>query len=241
MLEERLTLQDDIANLSELLCRLRAADVRRRVFGSDQHGYRLGPALSEAELVSFESSQRVTLPEDYRCFLGTVGNGGAGPFYGLAPLGSFGRDLSKPFPLTQATDQLTEEERERLGDRDDYGGVLEFCHQGCDIFSFLVVNGATFGTIWDGLDDFYPTGLSFAAWYRSWLERALLALENEHLVSRLRVGMSKTDVFSEVGGVWRERQALGRPVRYFEAPSIPAQLELDERDVVIKVSPWLFI
>ena len=88
---------------------------------------------------------------------------------------------------------------------------------------------------------FYPTGLSFAAWYRSWLERALCTLENEPLVSRLRVGMSKTDVLAEVSGDWRERQALGRSVRYFEASNIPAQLELDERDIVIKVSPWLFI
>jgi hypothetical protein len=227
--------QDDIANLSELLRRLRAADVQRRVFGSDRHGYRLGPALSEAELVSFESAQRVILPEDYRCFLATVGNGGAGPFYGLELLGAFGRDLSKPFPPTQATDQELEH------DQDDYGGVLEFCHQGCGIYSYLVVNGPTFGTIWDGREDFHPTGLFFAVWYRSWLERALLTLENERLVSRLREGMSKTDVLGEVGGNWQERQALGRPVRYLEAADIPVQLELDERDVVIKVSPWSFI
>jgi len=48
------------------------------------------------ELVAFESSNGMQLPEDYRLFLATVGNGGAGPFYGLEPLGSFGRDLSKP-------------------------------------------------------------------------------------------------------------------------------------------------
>jgi hypothetical protein len=50
---------------------------------------------------------------------------------------------------------------------------------------------------------------------------------------RLRVGMSRADVLAEVGGDWQARPALGRPVRYFE-PDIPAQLELDERDVVIK-------
>ena len=236
-----MTAQDDIAHLSELLSRLRAADVQRRVFGSDRHGYRLGPVLSEAELASFESAQHVTLPEDYRCFLGTVGNGGAGPFYGLKSLNSFGRDLSKPFPMTQATDQLTEKEKASEHDPDGCGGVLEFCHQGCGIYSYLVVNGPTFGTIWDGGEDFYPTGLFFAVWYRTWLERALLALENERLVPHLRVGMSKTDVLADVGGDWQERQALGRPVRYFEAADIPVQLELDERDVVIKVSPWLFI
>jgi hypothetical protein len=70
------------------------------------------------------------------------------------------------------------------------------------------------------------------------LERALRALENERLVSHLRVGMSRTDVLAEVGGDWQERQALGRPVRYYEAADIPVQLELDEQDVVVKVSPW---
>src|SRR5262245_8500573 len=86
----------DVDDLADLLRRLRAADVRRRVFGSDQHGYRLGPASSDVELVAFESAHGVKLPEDYRRFLNTVGNGGAGPFYGLEPLGSFGRDLSQP-------------------------------------------------------------------------------------------------------------------------------------------------
>ena len=33
--------------------------------------------------------------------------------------------------------------------------------------------------------------------------------------------------------------AVGR--RYFEADDIPAQLELDEKDVVIKIQPWPFI
>ena len=78
-------------------------------------------------------------------------------------------------------------------------------------------------------------------WYRRWLERALLALDNERLVPRLRVGMSRADVLAEVGGVWQTRPALGRPVRYFEAADIPVQLELDEQEVVVKVSPWPFI
>lgn len=53
--------------------------------------------------------------------------------------------------------------------------------------------------------------------------------------------MSRAEVPAEVGGDWKARPALGRPVRYFEAIDIPAQLELDEQDLVIKVSPWRFI
>jgi len=232
---------DDIAVLGDMLHRLRAADAGFRVFGSEQHGYRVGPILSEAELAAFESANRFRLPEDYRRFLAAVGNGGAGPFYGLEPLGTFGRDLSRPFPFVAATDTLTDAERERLPDREQYPGVLEFGHQGSGIYSYLVVNGPAYGTIWAGREDFYPKGLTFGVWYRRWLERALLALDNERLVPRLRVGMSRADVLAEIGGDWKARPALGRPVRYFEAADIPAQLELDEQDVVIKVRPWPFI
>jgi hypothetical protein len=151
----------DIVELGNMLGRLRAADTRFRVFGSKQHRYRLGPTLSERELAGFEAANRVRLPEDYRRFLAVVGNGGAGPFYGLEPLSTFGRDLSQPFQITTATDALTQEELEQLGDRDEYPGILEFCHHGCAIHSYLVVNGAAYGTIWDGREYFYPTGLAF--------------------------------------------------------------------------------
>src|SRR5262249_10052106 len=202
---------DDIAASVDMLHRLRAADTCFRVFGSEQHRYRLGPVLSEAELAAFERDNAIRLPEDYRRFLSTVGNGGAGPYYGLEPLSTFGRDLSRPFPLVAATDTLTDEALERLLNCADYPGVLEVCHQGCAIYSYLVVNGPTYGTIWDGREDFYPTGLTFGAWYQRWLEHVLRMLDNERLVPRLRVGMSRTDVLAEVGGDWQARPALGRP------------------------------
>jgi hypothetical protein len=229
---------NDIVELADMLRRLRAADASFRVFGSEQHRYGLGPTLSESELAAFESAHRVRLPEYYRRFLAVVGNGGAGPAYGLEPLGTFGRDLSQPFPFTTATDGLTDQELERLPDRDEYPGILEFCHQGCAIHCYLVVNGPTYGTVWEGREDFYPTGLTFGVWYRRWLERALRVLDNERLLSLLRVGMSRSDVLAEVGGDWQARPALGRPVRYLEAADIPAQLELDERDVVVRINPW---
>jgi len=232
---------NDIAELSDMLRRLRTADTRFRVFRSEQHCYRLGPTLTEDELAAFESANRVRLPADYRRFLSVLGNGGAGPYYGLEPPGTFRRDLSRPFPFTTATDALTDEEPERLAVPDEYPGILEFCHQGCAIYSYLVVNGPAYGTVWDGREDFCPTGVAFGAWYRRWLERALRVLANQRLLPLLRVGMSRADVLAEVGGDWQERPASGRPVRYFEASDIPAQLELDERDVVVKVNPWPFI
>ena len=233
---------DEIAELGDMLRRLRATDHSFLVFGSKQHRYRLGPPLSEAELVGFEAANGIRLPEPYRKFLATVGNGGAGPFYGLEPLGTFGRDLSQPFPFTTATERLPDGELEPLLDRGGYPGVLEFCHEGCGIFSYLVVNGPTYGTIWGGrAEELCPTGSTFDVWYRQWLERVLRVLDNERLISRLRVGMSRAEVLAEVGGDWQERPAFRGPVRYLEAAGIPVQLELDERDIVVKVAPPLFI
>ncbi|MCL2714882.1 MAG: hypothetical protein FWD68_09945 [Alphaproteobacteria bacterium] len=232
-------MRGEIAELGEMLRRLRARDQDFRVFGSEEQGYRLGPPLSEVELTAFEAVNGVRLPDAYRYFLATVGDGGAGPFYGLEPLSSLGRDalgcdLSRPFLLTAATEDFSEE---------PLPGVLEFCHQGCNIYAYLVVNGPTAGTIWDGCDgEFHPTGLTFDAWYRKWLEHALRALENESLVAQLKVGMSRAEVLAKVGGKWEVREVfLDHPVRLFESEDIPARLELDEQDIVIKINPWPFI
>jgi hypothetical protein len=81
-----LTTAQQIAELHQLVNRLRTADQSCRVFGSDRHRHRFGPALPSARAKAFESAHSINLPPDYRCFLTTIGNGGAGPYYGLAPL-----------------------------------------------------------------------------------------------------------------------------------------------------------
>jgi hypothetical protein len=45
-------------------------------------------------LAAFESTNRIGLPNDYRQFLAMIGNGGAGPFYGLARLNACDRCAS---------------------------------------------------------------------------------------------------------------------------------------------------
>ena len=50
------------------------------------HAHLLNPVLPPEELEAWEELMQVTLPEDYRTYLTQLGNGGAGPAYGLAPL-----------------------------------------------------------------------------------------------------------------------------------------------------------
>jgi hypothetical protein len=76
----------DSSHVRQALSRLR--ETRARILGADAHGFRLNPPLSESEVLTFEQSLAIMLPSDYRAFLTSVGNGGAGPFYGLFPLGT---------------------------------------------------------------------------------------------------------------------------------------------------------
>jgi hypothetical protein len=90
---------------------LRSMGAALKLFGAGAHRYRFNPPLEPEVVAAFEASQALRLPEDYRDFILNVGNGGAGPCYGIYPLlpeGSIhhGRsnkdhariDLSVPFP-----------------------------------------------------------------------------------------------------------------------------------------------
>jgi len=113
------------------------------VFGADQHRFRLNPPLPEEEVSSFERKHRVRLPADYRDFVAAVGNGGAGPYYGVFPLGKmdgasgqleswqedngFIGTLSEPFPLRESWNDLTGMPSEELGhdNEQEYWNRLE--------------------------------------------------------------------------------------------------------------------
>jgi hypothetical protein len=72
--------------IKESLAKLRAA--RTAMFGADSHHFALNDPLSEETVGTFETLHGVSLPADYRHFLTAIGNGGAGPFYGVFPLGT---------------------------------------------------------------------------------------------------------------------------------------------------------
>jgi hypothetical protein len=86
----------DAKEIQARLAAIRAADPGLDRFGASRHRHRLGRRLSKGSVTSFESAHGVPLPEAYRSFLLDVGNGGAGPHYGLFPLDGRGmRDLER--------------------------------------------------------------------------------------------------------------------------------------------------
>jgi tetratricopeptide (TPR) repeat protein len=99
-----------LGEVTRALAELAVIDPERTAFGSRGHDYALNARAREAEVEAFETKWGRRLPEDYRRFLIELGNGGAGPGYGLFPLGrahsghdivaydDWGFDLRAPFP-----------------------------------------------------------------------------------------------------------------------------------------------
>lgn len=81
------------------------ADKDFQVFGAQKHQYRLNPVVSPAQIKAFEQKYHVQLPEEYVFFLTHVGNGGAGPYYGLY-------SLEQVAVYTEKLQDYTEEDRE---------------------------------------------------------------------------------------------------------------------------------
>lgn len=198
---------ENITRIAEKLSRLEKRDTGHDIFGADSHDYRRNPVLREEEAAAFETQYGVRLPEEYRLYLTKVANGGAGPFYGLFPLGKSEYtdskpDPGKPFPFTADTPLSCEEIYNEIDDLDDdaseavwarywemtQSGIVYLAHEGCGMFSFLVVSGAEYGNVWyeDLANDcgVFPlidpqTGesLRFFRWFELWLDAALASLD----------------------------------------------------------------
>lgn len=160
----------DAAAFRTSIEKLKRADAKLQVFGAGAHRWQVVPPLPEREIKAFEERYGIVLPEDYRSFIREVGNGGAGPYYGLYPLGVFSDvegldsadsigDLSRPFRHTEAwnlddqPDPRVDEEAyeawtDRYFDSKWIDGAIPICHEGCNYYNLLVVTGPERGHIW---------------------------------------------------------------------------------------------
>jgi hypothetical protein len=162
-------MQEQIIRIKERLEKLKAADKQFQLFGAEKHKYLLNPPLSKNEILAFEKRYGIQLPADFALFLTEVGNGGAGPFYGIEPLEdmlfndldykkkSSKIDLTKPFPYKEPynidfPEDISDEELEAL-EKDYYAhyhvnGRLNVSNYGCGVTIGLIVNGEDYGKMW---------------------------------------------------------------------------------------------
>ena len=102
----------DKATVLRLLADLKRKDRNRRGFGAVAHDYNLNSPVPLSIIEEFEARHRITFPDDYRYYVTEIGNGGAGPYYGLFPFGhdddglwedtGLIGDVSQPFPHVEA-------------------------------------------------------------------------------------------------------------------------------------------
>jgi len=155
--------------------------------------------LKEEKVAMFEQRNGIRLPEDYRRFITTVAGSGSQPFYGLYRI--FDRDQKEAdasrkfiYNIKNPLDiyELTEEEYKGL----DYdmidAGFIFLCHEGCAMYSILIVNSDdkdTYGTVWyyDLANDagilplFNPVNqktMDFLDWLEYYVDRTL-ELDND--------------------------------------------------------------
>ncbi|GAA4875949.1 hypothetical protein GCM10023310_64570 [Paenibacillus vulneris] len=174
-------------------------DANFSVFGASSHKYRVYNKLTAKELEDWQAANRVTLPKPYAQFLTKVGNGGAGPYYGMYPIEKAASytDSNALAAKCVLHPGMTKEEWNHLvdpliSDEDisdpEYdaarsrvmGGMLCIGTQGCEYDMYLVLEGEYRGKI-VYTSDFYPDHPfffvyedSFLDWYERWLDEIIL-------------------------------------------------------------------
>jgi hypothetical protein len=104
--------------------------------------FELNPVILEDKVRAFEQDRSIRLPSEYRDFLVQIGNGGAGPHYGVFPLGTVDDnfairnwtpnddlvgDPSKPFRFEEAWNDISDMPPDDLHENEEeYWRRMEF-------------------------------------------------------------------------------------------------------------------
>lgn len=162
-----------LLHIKEKLLKLKELDKEYKIFGSKKHQYKMNEKKRLKDLEEFEILHQITVPEEYKIFLTEIGNGGAGPYYGLfsfedginiAKDDYYAPKLDIPFahefPFNnEVTKNFIDHYREcleegeynkikRLITPDILTGVLFLSDYGCGEEFILVVKGEQQGKVW---------------------------------------------------------------------------------------------
>lgn len=189
---------NQINSIKKKLRQAGQVDNARSVFGSSSHKYKMQDTATEQDVAKWEAIYGVRLPGDYAQFLTEIGNGGAGPYYGIYPL-----DKATGYSETEALvnpcilyPKMDKEEWSRLAeplisDRDasdeEYdtahakimGGMLCIGTRGCEYDMYLVLQGPHRGRVvytsdfHEDFPFFFVYETNFLDWYERWLDEVI--------------------------------------------------------------------
>lgn len=190
-----------VKRILKLLEQARAKDPDFARFGAYSHQYKLAAPAGEEAIRKFEEQQGVRLPEEYRDFLTFIGNGGAGPYYGLYGLKALKDDLSDSRGLRRCRSleepviypKMSEEEWDRIVNLESrrkgenvypYTGVLPIGTQGCTLMTGLMLTGPYRGQVVYYDNDFcgppfFVREKGFLSWYERWLREVIAGYNEE--------------------------------------------------------------
>lgn len=170
------------------------------IFGANHHRYRFQPVATAQEIAQAQATLGVSFPDSYIQYLTKLGNGGAGPDYGIYSLDEMQHHsqylLHQPLlgtPMLHPDMALTEwhEIAEGLDALDEdakidafFGklmqGTIVLGTQGCSVDTLLMCSGENAGEViyfnWEiGADFALPhfTGMQFDEWMIGYYEKLL--------------------------------------------------------------------
>lgn len=192
-----------VKHILKLLGQAKAKDPDLARFGAYSHQYKLAVPAGEEAIQKFEEQQGIRLPEEYRDFLMLVGNGGAGPYYGLYGLKALKEDLSDSHGVRLYRvmkepviyPKMSEEEWDRMADPEGrrkgeevhpYAGILPISIQGCTLMTGLMLAGPYRGQVVYYDEDFcgppfFAREKGFLEWYERWLREVIAGYNEEEV------------------------------------------------------------
>jgi hypothetical protein len=193
-------LDEQLARIEQKLRIVQQRPAARKALGERQHGFHMGPKLGVVQVAEFEHKHGIQLPDGYRAFLTHVGNGGAGPYYGVLPLERWATApleyfederelppdlLSRASPLRDGltgidwVELLGGAPRPRFDPKQwhPYQGTITIGHLGGTYYGLLVVSGPTRGRVCtvdlDMQAPKFAPQREFLDWYEAWLDEVL--------------------------------------------------------------------
>jgi hypothetical protein len=181
---------NQLNRVKQKLSLAREADEKNfQVLGSDRHQYKVNKPITKKEIDKFQQANKIQLPEEFYLFLTEIGNGGAGPYYGIykLPMDRSLFHLSQPCKLkTDMTDEewgtlIYEDDEDADVEETIFTGMLSIGTQGCSYETMLVLNGPYRGRVvyvnFELGKPFFTYESHFLNWYERWLDEVIKGYE----------------------------------------------------------------